>query len=421
MRVLWFSTNPSCYKSFRNRGGGYNGGGWMSSLQRELLKHGDITLGVCFCADGEPEKDVQDGVAYYPVPPHKKPVKDKLLDLIHSDDVARDEILWGYYINRFKQVIDDFKPDVIQVFGSELYIGLGVMAARERNVPCVLHLQGFLSLYIYIYLIPGVSRLSYIFKDGIRKAYANFQYLVYWRRSCHREKAILCSVSHVIGRTDWDRRAMEVLNPSAQYHYGGEILRPCFYIPSERQLGDKVIITTTISSPPYKGFDMLLKTAKILKEEIGLSFVWNCYGNVDPSFAEKTSGIRHEDVNVCLCGVATAEQLREALLCSTIYCHTSYVENSPNSVGEAQILGIPVVATNVGGTSSMVEGGATGLLYPATDPYMAASCIKRLVTDKTLNKEMGISAKSVALKRHDRQTIVQGLLDVYNAIRSGEK
>ena len=388
----------------------------MSSLQQELVKSPDVRLGVCFCHDGEPERVEQDGVVYYPVPNHRKALKDKIKDLLNFRDETRDEVLWPHYVGRFKRVIEDFKPDVIEVFGSELYAGLGALGAKELNVPCALHLQGLLSLSIYIYLPPGVSRCSYMFSRGLRGAYGNFQLLTYWHRSCHREKAILAAVSHVIGRTAWDRQAMEVLNPAAKYHYGGEILRPVFYEPAERRNPQRLTITTTISHPPYKGFDLLLKIAHLLKFQLGLDFVWNCYGNVEASFVERVTHISHAEVNVCLCGVATAEQLRDALLSSTLYCHTSYIENSPNSIAEAQILGVPVVATNVGGTSSMVEDGKTGLLFPATDPYMAAYQICRLVTDETLNHEIGYAARLEAQRRHSRKEIVAGLMEIYTAI-----
>lgn len=416
MRVLWIG-NPGLYvPSHKRDGSGYNGGGWVSSVQREIVKHSNVSLGVSFCMDGEPEKEEQDGVVYYPVPNHRKAFKDKIKDLLKFWDETRDEILWPYYIDRFKRIIEDFKPDVIEVFGSELYVGLGALAAKELNVPCALHLQGFLSLSLYIYLPPGVSRCSYIFSRGLRGAYGNFQLLTYWYRSCHREKAILTAVPHVIGRTAWDRQAMEVLNPVAKYHYGGEILRPVFYESAERRNPQRLTIATTISHPPYKGFDLLLKIAHLLKFQLGLDFVWNCYGNVEASFVERVTHISHAEVNVCLCGVATAEQLRDALLSSTLYCHTSYIENSPNSIAEAQILGVPVVATNVGGTPSMVEDGKTGLLFPATDPYMAAYQICRLVTDEALNNEIGYAARLEAQRRHSREEIVAGLMEIYTAI-----
>ena len=150
MRILWFTNSSACYRSVSVSASGYCGGGWMSSLQQELVKSPDVRLGVCFCHDGEPERVEQDGVVYYPVPNHRKALKDKIKDLLNFRDETRDEVLWPHYVGRFKRVIEDFKPDVIEVFGSELYAGLGALAAKELNVPCALHLQGLLSLSIYI-------------------------------------------------------------------------------------------------------------------------------------------------------------------------------------------------------------------------------------------------------------------------------
>ena len=229
------------------------------------------------------------------------------------------------------------------------------------------------------------------------------------------------AVPNVIGRTEWDKSVSKILNPHVHYYYGGEILRECFYEPAERIIPSKPTITTTISVPLYKGFDLILKVANILKNEMHLDFIWNVYGNVDASFTEKHIGLHHQDLNVNLCGVASAEELRSSLLNSTLYFHSSYIENSPNAVCEAQILGLPVVASRVGGTDSMVEHGKTGFLYPVTDPYMAASYIGRMIEDKEENVKIGKQAREVALVRHDKEKIVEELLKTYHEIEYGTK
>jgi len=222
----------------------------------------------------------------------------------------------------------------------------------------------------------------------------------------------------VLGRTDWDRNALQLLSPQTCYHYGGEILRPEFYEAVERSLPAVPVITTTISLPTYKGLDLLLRVAHILKNELHFHFQWNVYGRVDAPWAERLTGIRHGDVNVHLCGLASASQLHDALAASTLYFHPSYIENSPNSVCEAQLTGIPVVATNVGGTSSLVTHDETGYLFPATDPYMGAYYVQQLITDTSLNHAMGHAARTVALQRHDKEKIVSELLSTYQSLIS---
>nr|WP_297003375.1 glycosyltransferase [Prevotella sp.] len=411
MRVLWIGGFG--LKSLNdNNTSGYNGGGWLASLKKEIIKCSDVTLGIAFCKEHCFQKVVQDNISYYVVPNYHKSRKDKYLDFIHIKDVTRDEIQWSHYENQLKMVIDDFKPDVIEIFGSEFYFSL---AARvSKHIPTVLHFQGILSLYIYIFLPPGISKWQYIMSGkGLRGKYNNFQYLAYWQRSAYREKAVLKAVPHVIGRTDWDKQAIAVLNPNAKYHYGGEILRDVFYENKERTIPSKITISSTISFPTYKGYDVILKVANILKNELHLDFVWNVYGNINPDFIEKQVGLRHEGVDVRLCGVASPTQLRDALLESTMYFHPSYTENSPNSVCEAQILGVPVVASRVGGTDSLVEHGKTGFLYPVTDPYIAAYYIMYLVDNPDVNIAIGKAAKQVATARHDKKKIVNELMETY--------
>lgn len=372
-----------------------------------------IELGISFVMNGQPEKVEQDGVVYYPVPLAGKTKKDKILDAMHPNDVHRDEVLWSHYISHFRRVIDDFRPDVIEIFGSELYMGLASFATDR---PCVLHIQGLLSLSVNIFLPPGVSRMKYIFKDGLMNAWGNWQFLNYWNRSVYREKTILRNVNHFIGRTDWDRQAISILNPQAQYHYGGEILRSEFYDKQERKIPQKLTIVSIISLPLYKGYDLLLKIAKILKHEVEIDFEWKVYGNVDPKLAESLTNIKHEQVNVKLCGVASATQLKDAILEATVYVHPSYTENSPNSICEAQILGVPVIATNVGGTSTIVENGKSGLLFPATDPYVGAANIFQLYKDMQANITIGDNARNIALLRHDKQMIVNQLIQTYKEV-----
>ena len=413
MRVLWFTNTPCNYISGKGLRG-YNGGGWLTSLENELLKRDDIKLGVCFCLDGQPFKSEKEGVIYYPVPQHKKTKKDKILDIINHKDIKRDAILWEYYKTVFKKAVDDFKPDIIHIFGSEMYMGLATFVAE---CPVVLHIQGILSLYIYTFFPAGVSQRDFILQDwNPQKIYERFQLCTYWKRSCYREQEVLRNTKHVIGRTHWDEMASYVLNPERIYHYGGEILRAEFYEEPNRKIPEKLTIVTTSSSPLYKGFNYVLETANILKNEMHMDFEWLVYGNVNPTFHQKFTGLQATDINVKLKGVASAETLRDSIQNATLYFQPSYIENSPNSVCEAQILGVPVVATNVGGTASLIQEGKTGFLVPTNEPHIAAYRIAEIANDKELNLAIGKQARVVALKRHDKQHIVEELIKTYHEI-----
>ena len=405
MKVLWLTNSPSNFKSNSNI---YNGEGWISSLEEFLVSNRNIKLAVSFLMDNQPWKIEQKGVLYYPL---KKNCGNwfeiKFKNIVRVDETRR-------YLSAASRVIEDFKPDIIEVFGSENIWGL---IAKTVNLPVVLHVQGIVMPINNACLPPFVSWKKYLFNDlNPISILHRYREKMQWARLQSIEGRIFSSVDYYIGRTTFDKRITSLYNPSRHYFHVDEILRPVFYIPGERVSPPRLTIITTISSPLYKGFDLVLKTAKLLKTQCEFDFVWKCYGNIRPHVVEKMVSIKHNEVNVELCGVATAEQLKDALLNSTIYVHTSYIDNSPNSICEAQILGIPVIATYVGGIPSLIEDKVTGYLVPANDPFQMALLIKSLFADKDLINKIGNEAKKVAKLRHDRNQIINDLLHSYKVI-----
>lgn len=110
------------------------------------------------------------------------------------------------------------------------------------------------------------------------------------------------------------------------------------------------------------------------------------------------------------------EELTSQLLRSSVYVHPSYIDNSPNSLCEAQMLGLPVIATNVGGVSTLISNGETGFLVPANAPYELAYLIKQLQQSQDLQTTIARKGAAAAALRHDRDTIAKALLSTYETI-----
>lgn len=395
MRVLWFSNSPSRYYA-QGSGKGYNGCGWISSL--EALVREDVTLGIVFLTASKADAPRRiDGVDYYPVydPSDNRRARVKKLLFGHG---CADKYLVGKYL----EVVDSFCPDVIQVFGSEHSFGL---VAGKVSCPVFLHVQGIMGPYYKAFLIPGLTWRKYIFWDGtLQGALLRLYIRSRWRHAVRREKKILSLVQNYFCRTAWDKAEILKANPSAHIIHCDEVLRPAFYDAAPWQPeGDKPVFVTTISEPSYKGFDVVLRAGKMLKDS-GLDFEWRVFGNVAPAFFEMITGVTCSQAGVTLRCVADADTLAEELRRAWVYVHPSYIENSPNSVCEAQMIGVPVVAADVGGVSSLIDDGQTGYLFPAGDASALAS---------KLRDPSRASSKSVAYRRHNKEKIKSTILTAW--------
>lgn len=120
--------------------------------------------------------------------------------------------------------------------------------------------------------------------------------------------------------------------------------------------------------------------------------------------------------NIIFLGPLKEQEMKQELLKANVYICASSIENSPNSLSEAMMLGVPCVSSFVGGIGNLVEHGKTGFLYPADEPYMLAYYIEKYFEDKTLCCKISEPSVTVAKKRHDKETIVKELVDIYKDI-----
>ncbi len=410
MRILWFSVTPSLFNPHSN---GHNGGGWIASLEQIVRSNKDIELGVAFNFPDSGFKYENDGVSYYPIPTEQRSLASKLF---RKDENRKN-------IANFLQIIEDFKPDLIQIFGSENEFGA---ICKLTKIPVVIHMQGCIPPYQNALFPVGMKKSDFLLKKGLSLSYRiiGIRSEKAFRKRAEMEIETIQSCKHFMGRTEWDKSLIDLFNPNATYFHCEEALRDSFINSNKRWKysdGKKKTIISVISRPWYKGCDLILKTAALLKHFTDIDFEWKVYGIPEMKFYESVYGIKAKDVNVHPMGTASKEELVDALCSSSCYVHPSYIDNSPNSICEAQILGIPVLATNVGGISSIVNNGIDGILFPANAPYTAASLIKRITADKELSATLSSNAIKRATDRHNPAKIGDRLVEIYETIINENK
>ena len=389
----------------------YNGCGWIASLQNELKKVPTINLGIAFFTrSGQVNKSIIENITYYPL---KDPYSSKLSVFLSifrnkSDyDAKRIALLL--------KSIYDFNSDIIQVFGTEdVYGGISIYT----KIPVVLHLQGILNPYYVAFLPPFMSWSLYPkLANNLKHKIIRYNDRRKWKYACKREEEIFKNIKYYMGRTEWDKKITKLYNKNALYYECWEVLRQPFYDTNViRTIPNKLTIVSTISNTSYKGFDLVLKTALLLKQFFDFDFEWLVYGGINSRAFESLLDISAKENNIYLMGIATAEQLKEQLVKSTVYVHPSYIDNSPNSICEAMILGCPVIACNVGGVPSLIDDQRTGFLVPANDPFQMTYWIKKIYDNQTLNRKIGDAARKDALERHNINKICLNVISVYEAI-----
>ena len=343
--------------------------------------------------------------------------------------------LAGHFIfparqNPWKEIFSRIQPDVIHIHGTEYPHALQfVQTCGSHSV--VVSLQGMTSVIREHYLggIPESQIRKYIsLRDRIRKDSLIDQ----WRSVSLRGEAeieLLKSVGHVIGRTSWDRAVSLSINPDLHYHFCNEVLRAPFY-SGKWEYGHCTHHRLFLSQGhyPLKGAHILMEALPDVLKQYPDTTVHIAGGNVlrGNTWTDKLlrSGygryldalMRKNQVaeTVHFTGDLDAEAFKKELLEAEIFVSASTIENSPNSLCEAQILGVPCIASDVGGTSDLIPDPACGTLFPSGNPSALASAICEDFT-RSASFDNG-SMRALALHRHDPEVIVRQMLEIYGEV-----
>ncbi|AZV55534.1 glycosyltransferase family 4 protein [Clostridium sp. AWRP] len=334
------------------------------------------------------------------------------------------------YIQQLIEIIQREKPDVIHIWGTEDEHALAMVEACSRLKiinRVVISIQGLLSeyaKYYYAYLPERVihgTRIKDLIKGNLKEKHDVFE-----KKGKYEIEAI-SSVKHVIGRTDWDKACVWAINPDVHYHFNNEILRKEFYMGQWEYLKcEKHSIFCSQAHYPIKGIHLMLQAMPIIKREYPdvKLYIGGKDFSQDPKWKLSVYQkyildiIKKEDLtnNVFFTGFLNAEKMKQQYLHSNVFVSPSSIENSPNSVGEAMLLGVPVVSSCVGGVQNMIEHGREGLLYPANDIHMLAYYVCKVFDDESFAINLSKEAVEHATKTHDQETNLKQLISIYNDI-----
>jgi glycosyltransferase involved in cell wall biosynthesis len=332
-------------------------------------------------------------------------------------------IVKDHYKNSLKDylnIIKQFEPDLIQLFGLEHpYIRI----IGETDIPVVIHLQGMIGPY-YIKDLSNkrFSHWARIKAMGLRNLLiGNFLSLqnIGIRRHLKLEESLYHKIQYVFGRTEWDRMFSKAISPNAKYFFCQEILRAVFYDNIWKPNNNKTFkIFSTLSCSPRKNIDIVFRSAKILeKNHPNFDFQWQIAGA--DSTCQILKLVKSDNLiskRVSLLGNMNGLELISCMLGSDLFVFPTAIDNSPNALQEATLLGMPIISTNTGGIPSIIEHNKTGILVSEADPYSLAGAIIEIANSEKNAEKMGERARLVARERNNPINVVKSLINNYETI-----
>lgn len=332
---------------------------------------------------------------------------------------------------QFSEELKSWKPDVVHIWGTEYGHTLAMVnAAEDAGVldHCAISIQGLCSVYAGHYAegVPFEVQKKSTFRDFVRKDNILQQQKKFAFRGELEVKA-LQKIRHVIGRTDWDKACTKRVNPKVEYHFCNETLRKPFY---EGQWSYENCQKHRIFAPsclyPIKGFHYVMEAfAEILKDypDATLAVPGKSFMNRDKLRQEgyqKYLADLAEKLGIAgkieFMGKLSAEEMKAEFLRANVFALPSTIENSPNSLGEAMLLGVPCVAGNVGGVTNLMTHGEEGFVYQSTAGYMLGFYIRQVFQMEAEAAKLGQAARSHAQKTHDPEKNLGDLLGIYKKL-----
>ena len=391
-------------------------GGWLTGQLTALQGRKDLQLTVA-CVDGRRRKALcgtRDDVTYHILPE----------------------------TGALPRLLREARPDLVHLWGTEYAAASALLeAAREQNIPTLVGIQGVMQdcaahlcdgvPEAYRHSTPLDRALDRLIPGAqLDKLQANFNALA------QSEAALLGKARHVTGRTAFDRRAVAALAPGAHYYPCNETLRPLFYqgpLWHPRNFGRAPVLLLSQGNYPLKNLHTVLQAlpailerwpdarlriagwppldkGPLLRPLVDRLFPYQRYCRRLAARLGVSGHIRYT-------GPLDAAAMRQAYLDADLFLLPSLSENSPNSLGEAMLLGLPCVASAAGGIPDMLTDGVEGRLYGAAlDADALARTVTEVLTRPDGGAALGLAARTRALATHDPTTNAAALWGIYETI-----
>ena len=419
MKVLWITNIPLGIleeKIYKKRSNGL----WMGALLDEFAVKKECNLIVATAiASSEIVRVEENGVVYYGIPSQ--------FPLLYNENSTQNISAWDTVLNQEK-------PDIIEVWGTEFTHGLcALRLASKMQIPSVIYMQGYIGAIARQYL-AGIShkelKKMLTFRDLIKQDTIEQQQKKYYV-SIEKEKEMLQLAGNIIYENDWCGDSICAVVPEINKYRCPLSVNKIFSEHSwSLSKSESHSVICTASGYPLKGLHMVLKAVAMLKKDYpdiklyvpgakmvsDRSIQWQIRKKGYTKYIEKLIRDLNLQEHIIWMGYVTQEQLAQQYAKTRVFVLSSSIENHSSSLKEAMMVGTPSVASAVGGVPEYVRNGENGFLYRFEEYEIMAMHVKRLFEDDELATKISKQGRYDMIRLHSELDIYNKTISIYKSI-----
>lgn len=414
IKILWVSNVPPLSL---NESGNSSSGGWLQGSLSTIRANESFEFILSFPITDKAiaEQGVVDGIPYFGFYVAGYP-KYSQLRTAHYKMLQK----------KIKRIIETVQPDLLHIFGSEFPHSQIAVECFNRPNASIIHIQGLVSRCAeHATLgIPFWAR-NLIVPSSLFNGTPGGQARA-WKRAGRSEQKAIRGVKNVVGRTEWDEACSMQINPSVRYFHHGETLRQVFYSPTSQwklEQCDQHTIYFSQGFDQIKGIHTIIPVLPELIKRFPNTHLYvggpspinqnllkrRSYGFYIASLIRKYRLGNH----ITFLGPQNASQVVENLKRAHVFLSASLIENSPNAVGEALLMGVPTVSSDVGGVKDFIEHGKSGFIYPVDEPYMIPYYVGKIFDTPEIAEIISNEGRVSASRAYDAERNGLNLANIY--------
>lgn len=290
-----------------------------------------------------------------------------------------------------RRKLREIRPDVVHAWGTERG---GALIANRLGYPAVVTIQGLMGWYAEVLAVNGHDRLAA------------------WLERYSLPKAQLVTTESVFA-VNWLQERFPGLAVKQVEHAPAKLFFQVERRPQTKP--PRFLYVGTIDR--RKGADLLVRALDQLRPELPFELV--VVGRGD---AEYVATLRRQ-TSAELWGRIqfkqdlTPEQVAAEIARATLMIFPTRADTSPNSVKEAAVAGLPVVASAVGGIPDYIRPGRNGILFPAGDLEACVQAIRAACEHPLFGRgEVEDAALREAREYLSPRRMADGFLDIYQML-----